>query len=97
MGQDSNLDNNQPISSPLQHPDFLDSVSFSADGKLLATSCDEKNAYTWDISAIVKEACLDELLLDQHDKSVLAADATRRPVRQPIIVPQRRMPQLGFF
>ncbi|KAG1869022.1 hypothetical protein DFJ58DRAFT_766662, partial [Suillus subalutaceus] len=42
-----------------------------------------------------KGAGLDELLLDQHDKSVLAADATRRPVRQPIKV-SNRISQ-GFF
>ncbi|KAG2051597.1 WD40 repeat-like protein [Suillus hirtellus] len=88
-----NLDNNQPISSPLQHPDHINSVSFSADGKLLATGCGDANAYTWDVFAIVKEAGLDELLLDQRDKSILPADATRRPIRQPIIV---RIPQ-GFF
>jgi WD40 repeat protein len=40
-----NLDNNQPISSPLRHTLFTTvySVSFSADGKLLATSCFDKN------------------------------------------------------
>ncbi|KAG1778435.1 hypothetical protein EV702DRAFT_180824 [Suillus placidus] len=105
-----NLDTNQPISSPLLHAHFVNSVSFSADGKLLATGCHDDNAYTWDVSAIVKEAGLDELLLDQRDKSLLTADATRRPVRpfdfsgdatprpvrQPIKVPQRRVPQ-GFF
>ncbi|KAG1905058.1 quinon protein alcohol dehydrogenase-like superfamily [Suillus fuscotomentosus] len=63
------------------------------DGKLLATGCDDNNAYTWDVSGILKEAGLSELLLD---KPVLAADATPRPVRQPIIVPQRRVPH-GFF
>ncbi|KAG2348188.1 WD40 repeat-like protein [Suillus weaverae] len=105
-----NLDNNQPISPPLQHAHSMSSVSFSADGKLLATGCWDKKAYSWDISAIVKEAGLDELLLDQGTKPLLAADvtqrpvppfdlsgdATPRPVRQPIKVPQRRVPQ-GFF
>ncbi|KAG1881927.1 quinon protein alcohol dehydrogenase-like superfamily [Suillus tomentosus] len=71
-----NLDNNQPISSPLQRPSFVNSVSFSADGKLLAAGCANKNAYIWDISAIVKEAGLDELLLDQRDKSLLAVRDT---------------------
>jgi hypothetical protein len=31
---------------------------------------DDKNAYTWDVSAIIKEAGLDELLLDKCDKVV---------------------------
>ncbi|KAG2034538.1 WD40-repeat-containing domain protein [Suillus americanus] len=90
-----NLDNNQPISLPLEHTTMVFCVSFSADGTLLTTGCDDKNAYTWDVSAIVKGAGLDELLLDQRDKSPLAADATRHPVRQPIKV-SNRVPQ-GFF
>jgi WD40 repeat protein len=59
-----NLDNGQPISSALQHADIVNCVSFSTDGKLLATGCDDKNAYTWDVAAIVREAGLDDLLLD---------------------------------
>ncbi|KIK33463.1 hypothetical protein CY34DRAFT_99550 [Suillus luteus UH-Slu-Lm8-n1] len=59
-----NLDNGQPISSPLQHSERVNYVSFSADGKLLATGCWDKNAYTWDVATIVKEAGLDELLSD---------------------------------
>ncbi|KAG2065775.1 WD40 repeat-like protein [Suillus decipiens] len=90
-----NLDNNQPISSPLQHADTVRSVSFSEDEKLLSTGCYDENAYTWDVSAIVEEAGLDDLLLDQRDKSLLAADATRRPVRRPIKV-SNQVPQ-GFF
>jgi len=38
-------------------------VSFSTDGKLLATGCHDKNAYTWDVSAIIKEAGLNEPLV----------------------------------
>jgi WD40 repeat protein len=90
-----NLENGQPVSLPLEHVDLVNCVSFSADGKLLATGCDDHNAHMWDVSAILKEAGLDELLLDQRDKSLLAADATRRPVRQPIKV-SLRVPQ-GFF
>jgi WD40 repeat protein len=71
-----NLENSQPISSPLHHADSVSCVSFSADGKLLATSCDDKNAYTWDVSAILSEAGLDDLLLDQPNKSLLAVRET---------------------
>ncbi|KAG1895487.1 uncharacterized protein F5891DRAFT_669043 [Suillus fuscotomentosus] len=87
------LNNNQPVGSPLQHPNWVTSVSFSADGKLLATGCVNNNAYTWDVGGILKEAGLSELLLD---KPVLAADTTPHPVCQPIIVPQRRVPH-DFF
>jgi len=59
-----NLENGQPISSPLQHAHKVISVSFSADGKRLATGCDDKNAYIWDVAAILREADLDDLLLD---------------------------------
>jgi WD40 repeat protein len=58
-----NLENGQPIGSPLQHADGVDCVSFSIDGKLLTTGCWDNNAYAWDISVIVREAGLDELLL----------------------------------
>jgi len=61
-----NLDNGQSIGLPIQHADALSCVSFSADGKLLSSACgwDDASAYAWDISAIVTEAGLDELLLD---------------------------------
>ncbi|KAG2039563.1 WD40-repeat-containing domain protein [Suillus americanus] len=90
-----NLDNSQPICLPLKHEVEVAVVSFSADGKLLSTGCDDYNAYTWDVSAILKEASLDDLLLDRPDESLLAADATRRPVRQPIKV-LNQVPR-GFF
>ncbi|KIK48070.1 hypothetical protein CY34DRAFT_798701 [Suillus luteus UH-Slu-Lm8-n1] len=86
-----NLDNNQPIGSFLLHADSVFSVSFSADGKLLVTSCNDDNAYTWNVCMIAKETGLDDLLLDN---SVLAANATRRPV-QPIKV-SHQVPR-GFF
>jgi len=38
-------------------------MSFSTDGKLLATGCHDKNAYTWDIFAIIKDAGLINLLV----------------------------------
>jgi WD40 repeat protein len=52
-----NLKTNQPIGTPLHHEDKVTSVTFSADGKFL-TSCDYHHIYTWDVSAIVKEAGL---------------------------------------
>jgi hypothetical protein len=59
-----NLENGQPISSPIQHAEQVNCVSFSADGKRLATGCNDKNAYIWDVTVILREAGLDDLLLD---------------------------------
>jgi len=56
-----NLNNGQPIGSPLQHPGWVHCASFSTDGKLLATGCNDYSAYTWDVPAIIKEAGLNEL------------------------------------
>jgi WD40 repeat protein len=59
-----NLDNGQLISSPLQHADDVLCVSFSAGGKRLATGCRDTNSYVWDVAAILREAGLEDLLLD---------------------------------
>jgi WD40 repeat protein len=61
-----NLEHGQLISSPLQHADHVHCVSFSADGKALATGSWNNNACTWDVSAIVREAGLEELLSNPH-------------------------------
>jgi WD40 repeat protein len=61
-----NLENGQPIRSPLQHASSVSCLSFSADGTVLATGCWDNNAYTWDVSAIVREAGLEELLSNSH-------------------------------
>jgi WD40 repeat protein len=53
-----NLENGKPIALPLQHPDFVICVSFSTDGKIIATGCWDHNAYSWDISGILEEAGL---------------------------------------
>lgn len=70
-------------------------MSFSADGKLLATGCDDQNTYTWDVHAIVRKAGLDDLLLSQRsdEKLVHMASATRRPVQ---LLETNRVPR-GFF
>jgi WD40 repeat protein len=57
-----NLENGQPIGSPLQHDNAVPCVSFSTYGKLLTTGCADKNACTWDISTVIKEAGLSDLL-----------------------------------
>jgi WD40 repeat protein len=59
-----NLENGQPIASPLQHADEVNCVSFSAGGERLATGCDDEHAYIWDVAAILREAGLEDLLLD---------------------------------
>jgi WD40 repeat protein len=52
------LETNQPIGTPLHHPDDVKSLTFSVDGKFLLICCDNDDIYTWDASAIVKEAGL---------------------------------------
>jgi WD40 repeat protein len=51
------LETNQTIGT-LHHRGCADSATFSVDGKFLVTYCDQKHIYTWDVSAIVKEAGL---------------------------------------
>lgn len=93
-GQDSTI--MEPPERPTHHhAGNVFSVSFSADGKLLTTGCRDKNAYMWDVSAILKEAGLEDLLLDQPSKLALATiNATRRPVQS--IKVSNRVPR-GFF
>jgi len=58
-----NLDTNLPVGPPLlQHGDSVRSAALSNDGKLLVTSCADKNAYVWDIHTILKDAGLEDLL-----------------------------------
>lgn len=92
-----NLENGQLIGPPLHHEKAVKDMAFSADGKLLTTGCEDGYIYTWDISAIITEAGLHNLLSDKMNvvnKSVLNADATRR--RAPKIEGVVRVPQ-GFF
>jgi WD40 repeat protein len=58
-----NLDTNLPVGPPLRHQNDLRSATLSPDGKVLATGCENNNAYTWDVHAILKEAGLEDLLL----------------------------------
>lgn len=57
-----NLDSNQLIGPPLRHECEVRCVFFS--GKFLATGCYDHNMYTWDVSAIVKQAGLSGILSD---------------------------------
>ncbi|KAG2341127.1 WD40 repeat-like protein [Suillus weaverae] len=57
-----NLNTNLQVGSPLQHEDDVDCAAFSTDGKLLSTGCADKNAYAWDIQAILKVADLEDLI-----------------------------------
>ncbi|KAG2739293.1 WD40 repeat-like protein [Suillus brevipes Sb2] len=102
-----NLENGQLISSPIQHAEQVNCVSFSADGKRLATGCNDKNAYIWDVTTILREAGLDDLLSDpKANKSALyvhliafkhtfyQSNAIRHPIQ--LRPPPHRVPQ-GFF
>jgi len=57
-----NLDTNLPIGPPLRHRNWVRGVALSTDGKFLATACGDKNAYIWDIHAILNGAGLGDLL-----------------------------------
>jgi WD40 repeat protein len=61
-----NLETNQPIGTPLHHQDEVESATFSVDGKFLLTCCDDDHIYTWDVSAIVKEAGLPSHIVSIH-------------------------------
>jgi hypothetical protein len=41
------------------------------DGKLLVTGCEDTNAYTWDMSVVLKEAGLSDLLKQNVSLSFL--------------------------
>ncbi|KAG1740572.1 quinon protein alcohol dehydrogenase-like superfamily [Suillus lakei] len=78
-----NLETNEPIGTPLHHKELMNSATFSGDGKLLVTSCDDGHIYTWDVSTILKEA---DLLSNK--------DASPRPA--PKMKGARQIPA-GFF
>ncbi|KAG2744123.1 WD40 repeat-like protein [Suillus brevipes Sb2] len=80
-----NLETNQPIGTPLHHLDYVESATFSADGKFLVTGCRDDHIYTWDVSAIVEGAGL---------PSDIMADVTLRPA--PKMTGARQLPP-GFF
>ncbi|KAG2741913.1 WD40 repeat-like protein [Suillus brevipes Sb2] len=58
------LETNQPIGTPLYHQGRVRSATFSVDAKFLVTCCNDDHIYTWDVSAIVKEAGLPSDILD---------------------------------
>ncbi|KAG2744125.1 WD40 repeat-like protein [Suillus brevipes Sb2] len=102
-----NLKTKQPIGTPLHHPDYVVSGTFSADEKFLVTRCRDDHIYTWDISAIVKRAGLAPAIvsIDSLHASAQAlvgraglapniADVTLRPA--PKMTGARRLPP-GFF
>jgi WD40 repeat protein len=57
-----NLETNRPIGTPLHHEDYVNSATFSADGKFLTAICSDGHISTWDIFTVVKEAGLVGLL-----------------------------------
>jgi WD40 repeat protein len=57
-----NLDTSLPVGPPLQHEDNLQCAALSPDGKVLVTGCEDNNAYTWDVHAILKKAGVEYLL-----------------------------------
>jgi WD40 repeat protein len=74
-----NLDTNQPIGTPLRHQKDVSSATFSADGKFLVTCCRDRHIYTWDISAIVKEAGLPSDIVSIHRYTSFWSTLTTHP------------------
>ncbi|KAG2063149.1 hypothetical protein BDR04DRAFT_1164182 [Suillus decipiens] len=79
-----NLDNGQPIIFPIEHADTVSCVSFSADGRLVATGCHDHNAYVWTIDSLraVHSFSLLQKDLNDGDKPLPDADAAHHPVQQ---------------
>jgi WD40 repeat protein len=68
-----NLDTNLPVGPPLQHRDKVECAAFSANGLVLVTGCSDKNAYAWDVNAILKQAGLEDLLQPPPDVNRLVS------------------------
>jgi WD40 repeat protein len=64
-----NFETNQPIGKTLYHPDYVESATFSADGKFLVTGCRDDHIYTWDVSAIVEGVGLPSDIMVSIDTS----------------------------
>ncbi|KAG2055262.1 WD40 repeat-like protein [Suillus hirtellus] len=84
-----NPQTNLPVGPPLCHKWGLRSAALSPDGKMLVTTCENKNVYTWDVYAILKKIGLEDLISEDdsgiehisrsslHGKSFLEADVTQ--------------------
>jgi WD40 repeat protein len=83
-----NLDTNLPVGPALHHEHEVTCAAFSADAKVVVTGCEDKNAYAWDVHAILKEAGLDGLLpnvnlliLRQHNANFPIADPSSKIIK----------------
>ncbi|KAG2078556.1 YVTN repeat-like/Quino protein amine dehydrogenase [Suillus decipiens] len=65
-----NTETNQSIGTLLHHKHHVSCATFSADGKFLFTACDD-HLYTWDVSAIIKEAVLPSDIVDVTPRPAL--------------------------
>lgn len=70
-----NLETNEPIATQLHHEDPVNCATFSADGKLLVTGCDNGHIYIWDVSAMIEDGLPSDI-----------ADAIRLPQRSKMLV-----------
>ncbi|KAG2078497.1 WD40 repeat-like protein [Suillus decipiens] len=75
-----NTETDQPIGTPLHHEDEVNSATFSANGKFLVTGCNDNDLYTWDVSAIVKEAGLPSDIVTSSDADLRSSlGAVKKP------------------
>ncbi|KIK32146.1 hypothetical protein CY34DRAFT_814419 [Suillus luteus UH-Slu-Lm8-n1] len=73
------LETNQPIGTPLHHPDDVRSATFSVDGRFLLTCCDDDHISTWDVSAFVKQAGLPSNIVDVTPRPAPKLKGSRIP------------------
>ncbi|KAG2030380.1 hypothetical protein BDR03DRAFT_974677 [Suillus americanus] len=91
-----NLDTNLPVGPPLQHGNKVHCAALSPDGKVLVTvGCQNKNAYTWDIHAILKKAGLEDLLQPLSD--VARGTHHRSPAHDPCSTRTPLLEQFSSF
>ncbi|KAG2079250.1 WD40 repeat-like protein [Suillus decipiens] len=93
-----NLDTNfslVPLIPLIQHGSFVECAAFSADGKLLITSCEDSNVYVRDIQEILKLA--GNSLSDTNDGLKMEASSNGAPGTEHALYPSQDLDDKSFL